>query len=461
MDGSAATAPAVARAWRCMTCSHEHQGGEPPANCPVCGASADKFEGCDLYHLSVESYGNRSTIVVIGAGISGISAAESARKSAPDARIIVVSREKELPYYRLNLTRYLAGELAPDQLRLHPAGWYAEQRIELMLGREVESIEVPGKILHLKGGGTVGFDKLILSMGAHSFIPPIEGAAMQHVQGLRTCQDAIAISEHARPGKRCVVIGGGVLGLEAAAALAQQGTQTTIIEGFDWLLPRQLNRAAGELLADHVQKLGIRLVLGGQVKKLIGNNQVEGVLLESGEEIPADLVVFAAGVRCNSALARQAQLEVNSGILVDNSLRTSHPDIFAVGDVAEHQGVLYGTWLPAQAQGAIAGLNAVGGAGRFMGVPRSNNLKVLNVDLFSIGLILPEDGSYRCYESQEEAGYAYFVFHNAQLVGAVLLGDTSIAAQVKKLIEEQRSCSELLAVAADGNDLTRRLMAGF
>jgi NAD(P)H-nitrite reductase large subunit/rubredoxin len=448
-------------AWRCLVCFYMHQGDSPPDNCPVCGACADQFEGIELKEAAVETQSNQDMIIIIGAGISGISAAEAARKTAPNARILVISREKELPYYRLNLTRFLAGELAAEQLCIHPAAWYEEQRIELLLDQEVEAIEVTKKTLQIKDGEALDFDSLILSLGAHSFIPPIEGADKKHVLGLRTRQDAIAISHQACRGKRCVVIGGGVLGLEAAAALAQRGADITIIEGFDWLLPRQLNRAAGEQLAEHVRKLGIRLVLGGGVQKLTGDEQVAGVALETGEVLPADLVVFAAGVRCNSALARQAKLEVNNGILVDNSMRTSHSDIFAVGDVAEHQGVIYGTWLPAQAQGAIAGLNAAGGAGRFMGVPRSNNLKVLDVDLFSIGRIVPEDGSDSLYEVQAEKGYFLFVFRSGQLVGAILLGDTSMAPKLKKLIEQQRSCSELLAGALDGNDLRLRLMEGF
>lgn len=454
------TPHSVFSAWRCLVCFYLHQGATPPDNCPVCGACADQFEGVDLQDAPTETRSNRDTIVIIGAGISGISAAEAARKAAPDARVLVISREQELPYYRLNLTRFLAGELAAEQLLIHPGAWYEEQCIELLLGQEVEAIELAEKTLRIKGGEALRFDRLILSMGAHSFIPPVEGTDKQHVFGLRTCRDAISISQQACRGKRCVVIGGGVLGLEAAAALARRGADITIVEGFDWLLPRQLNQAAGKRLAGHVEKLGIRLVFGGKVEKLTGNSEVDGVLLETGEMLPADLVVFAAGVRCNSALARQAQLEVNNGILVDNSMRTSHPDIFAVGDVAEHQGVIYGTWLPAQAQGAIAGLNAAGGAGRFMGVPRSNNLKVLDVDLFSIGRIAPEDGSYSLYEVQEGEDYSLFVFHSGQLVGAILLGDTSMASQLKKLIEEQRSCTELLAGAVDGPDLRLQLMNG-
>lgn len=460
-EGVDALEPDAANSWSCLACSYLHQGDAPPESCPVCGSMADHFEPIVLDQPEKKDRHCTDTIVIVGAGISGISAAEAARKAVSDARIIVVSREKELPYYRLNLTRYLAGELAEGQLQMHPAAWYEEQRIELVLDSDVKSIDVADKSLEIAGREKLSYDKLILSMGAHSFIPPIEGSNLDHVQGLRTRQDASKIIEMAQPKSSCVVIGGGVLGLEAAAALAQRGTEVTIIEGFDWLLPRQLNRSAGELLAGHVEKLGVRLICGGQVSRLEGGSRVEKVILESGEELAADLVIFAAGVRCNSALARQAQLEVNNGILVDNSLRTSDPNIFAVGDVAEHQGMIYGTWMPAQAQGAIAGLNATGGDGRFLGIPRSNNLKVLDVDLFSIGKIAAEDGSYQLYEINDDENYYLFVFRNGHLVGAILLGDTQLSARVKEIIENQSSCSEVLAATEDGGDLRQLLNKEF
>lgn len=445
--------------WRCLACSYLHHDNAPPEICPVCSSAAEHFEPVVLEQPVKENNPCEETIAIVGAGISGLSAAEAARRAAPDAKVVIISREKELPYYRLNLTRYLAGELSEDQLQIHPDLWYAEQRIELLLDSEVKTIDATTKTLEIVGRDRLHYDKLILSLGAHPFIPPIEGSNLANVQGLRTRLDARKVLDKIQPNSRCVVIGGGVLGLEAAAALSQRGFEVTIIEGFDWLLPRQLNRQAGELLAKHVEKLGLRLVCGGRVARLAGENQVEQVIFESGEELQADLVIFAAGVRCNTALARQAQLEVNNGILVDNSLRTSDPDIFAVGDVAEHQGVIYGTWMPAQAQGAIAGLNATGGDGRFLGVPRSNNLKVLDVDLFSIGQITAEDGSYSFHEIEEKGNYYLFVFQNNRLVGAILLGDTRLSSRLKQLIEEQASCSVLLAAAAEGEDL-RQLLEG-
>lgn len=445
------------QAWCCLVCNDIHAGNAPPEACLVCGAGADQFEPFASEPKHMESLESSDVIVIVGAGISGLSAAAAARKTAPSVKIMVLSRENEIPYYRLNLTRYLAGELTVQQLKIHPPQWYEDNRIDLSLGVEVTAIDADHKVLSLRGGEDLSYDKLILSMGAHSFIPPVSGVEKDGVKSLRTQQDATDILEKARSNKNCVVIGGGVLGLETAAALAGLGVQVTIIEGFDWLLPRQLTRAAGERLAGYVEKLGIRLVCGGRVQGLEGGQTVTGVALASGEVIDAELVIFAAGVRCNSALARQAHLDVNNGILVDNALRTSNPDIFAVGDVAEHQGVIYGTWMPAQRQGEVAGINAAGGNHSFTGISRSNILKVLDVDLFSIGQVHPEDGSFQVFEDQVDDRYALFVFRSSFLVGAILMGDTTLSSRLKELIEQQVSCAQLLVGADTGRVIRERL----
>lgn len=443
--------------WICSVCGHLLRGDLPSVECPVCGAAATRFEPVPAKDVPAESPSKGNTIVIVGTGIAGVSAAEAARKTAPEARIILIGREEPLPYYRLNLTRFLAGEVNAEQLVMHSLAWYAERRIELQLGREVENIDTDNKTLHTRDGEVLSYDKLILTMGALCAVPPVKGADKKNVRVLRTLQDALALQQLVHEQKRCVVVGGGVLGLEVAAALARQGSMVTVIEFFDWLLPRQLNPAAGERLAAHMEKLGIRLICGGRIVELSGQDRVQGMVLGSGEVLPADLVIFSTGVQCNSALARQAQLEVNRGILVDNAMRTSNQDIFSAGDVAEHQGVLYGTWLPAQIQGTVAGRNAAGAEAQFEGVPRSNSLKVLDVDLFSIGEISSTEDNNELFEEQTEECYSLFVFHNALLVGAILLGDISLAPRLKKLIEKQIDCHELLAGARDGSDIRRRL----
>jgi nitrite reductase (NADH) large subunit len=443
--------------WRCTVCGSPYTGEGCPATCPVCGAGADHFASRAARRSGRPV--KRPPLVIVGAGIAGLSAAEAARKASPRLDIVLIERENELPYYRLNLTRYLAGEITAEQLRIHPAAWFRDKHIDLRLETDVANIDAARKTLRLGDGSELVYDRLILAPGAHPFIPPVAGIDKAGVGALRTKRNADDILNDLRPGLPCTVIGGGVLGLEAAAALARQGAKPTLIEGFDWLLPLQLNPAGGAWLARHVESLGIRLICGGRVRRLAGDDRVTGVMLEGGETVPAKRVVFAAGVRCNNELAHRAGLEVKRGILVDSRLRTSQRDIFAIGDVAEHQGVLYGTWAPSMTQGRIAGTIAAGGEALFTGMARSHILKVLDVGLFSIGQVRPEDGSYQVFEENRPDRYALFVFRNDLLSGAILLGDTSLARHLRKWIEEQRDCAELLAGAKDGGTLRERFEA--
>ncbi len=259
-------------------------------------------------------------LLVVGAGIAGLSAVKAARAANASARITLLGSEAHLPYYRLSLTRYLAGEVGFDKLPIHPEAWYAEQRIELKLGAEVRAIDPEGHQVELADGSHLDYDKLILTAGAHPFVPPIPGAVRSCVSTLRSIDDADCILAEARPGLRSVVIGGGVLGLEVAGALARQGCKVDVVEGFAYLLPRQLTPRAAALLTEKVVELGIRVHTGTQVKQVQGDERVRAVLLDSGDQLEADLVVVAAGVRPNSYLAHRAGLKVKQGLIVDDRI---------------------------------------------------------------------------------------------------------------------------------------------
>ena len=443
--------------WRCLNCEYVHQGDRPPELCPICAATAEHFEPLTEAMEIPTANQQELTVVIAGAGIAGVSAAEAVRKSSPRARITLLSREAELPYYRLNLTRYLAGEIGVDELPIHPQDWYTGQDITLLRETELRSIDVRHKTLGLRGNETLTYDKLILALGSHPFVPPFPGANRENVTVLRSRRDADFILRNIHAGMPCIVIGGGLLGLETAAALARHKVAVTLVEGYGWLMPQQLNQTAAERLATQAAGLGISCRMGARVKQLDGDEQVRGVTLESGEILPAELVIMTAGIRSNSYIARMAQIETNHGIVVDNHLLTDTPDIFAVGDVAEHRGVLYGTWGPSQFQGTIAGMNAAGERIEFAGIPRSNSLKVLGSELFSIGQTRPEDGSYREIEETRSGDYSLFLFRDSHMVGAILLGDTRLSAKVKNLIEKKIQCTELLGNQAAGQTISSQL----
>jgi len=433
------------QSWRCLNCGYVHSGPEPPELCPVCGAPQDCFEPLSDKTDKVAKVDKAGKVVVVGAGIAGLAAVEVIRAASSDIDITLISKENRSPYYRLNLTRYLAGEISEQELSIKPQSWFEENRIQMLLDAEVSKLNLTGKTVELHNKQTVSFDKLILTVGAHPFMPPFPGAYRDGVINLRTLTDAQNILKSDLSGRKCACIGGGLLGLETAGALARQGAQVTLLEGHGWLLPRQLNQNAGEILAGHVESSGIELRTKARTLEILGDERVQGVLLEDQSIIDTDLVVVATGIRSNSYLARTAGLDVNQGIVVDNLLKTSHPDVFAAGDVAEHRGLVYGTWAPAQYQGGIAGMNAAGANAEFGGIPRSNALKVLQLELFSIGQIEPVDGSYDTIEKQADEQYFRFVFHDSHLVGAILLGDAKLATQAKKAIEGKHDFSGLLA----------------
>ncbi len=447
-----AAAPKVQN-WRCLNCNYIHSGSEPPEVCPVCGAPQDCFEPLSDAAEKVTQIEKTGKVVVVGAGIAGLAAVEAIRAASPDTGVTLISKENRPPYYRLNLTRYLAGEIGEADLSIKPQDWFEENQVQLLLGTEVSKLNLAGKAVELHNRENISFDKLILTVGAHPFMPPFPGAYRDGVVNLRTVTDAKEILKSDLTGKKCTCIGGGLLGLETAGALARQGAEVTLLEGHGWLLPRQLNKSAGEILAGHVETSGIKLRTKTRTQEILGDERVRGVLLEDQSKIDTDLLVVATGIRSNSYLARTAGLDVNQGIVVDNLLKTSHSDVFAAGDVAEHHGLVYGTWAPAQYQGSIAGMNAAGVNAEFGGIPRSNALKVLQLELFSIGQIEPMDGSYDTIEKQIDEQFFRFVFRDSHLVGAILLGDAKLATQVKKAVEGKNDFSDLLTKHPDADDV--------
>lgn len=419
--------------WRCTICDHLHHGAVAPGLCPVCGAVANLF----LPQVESTPAGGTTEVrrlLILGAGIAGVTAAEEARTIAPEVAITLLTREAAAPYYRLNLTRFLAGEVGEEALPLQEPAWYAAQRINVIHGEAVAIERDEGRV-RLQDGQSLPYDRLILAGGAHPFVPPIAGSSRQGVMTLRTFEDARSLLARVRPGGRCLCVGGGLLGLETAAALRRRGMAVTVVEGFGWLLPRQLPPAAGHMLQRAVEKQGIDVICGVQVQEFLGDELVRGVRLSDGRELPCDFVVLAAGVRPNTYLARQAGLKVAGGVVVDDRMTTSDPAIYAAGDIAEHRSILYGIWPAAFAQGMVAGASAVGAVTEFPGMPPATRLKVLGVELFSIGRIAAEDASYHLVEVEEAESYRALLCRDNHAVGGALLGDTALAPLLKEAVE--------------------------
>ncbi|MBP1626382.1 MAG: FAD-dependent pyridine nucleotide-disulfide oxidoreductase family protein, rubredoxin domain [Holophagaceae bacterium] len=430
-------AEAPPEAWRCLICGYRHEGAQPPGHCPVCAAGQKEFEPC-REEAEVPVGGQElGPIVVIGGGIAGLSAVEAIREAAPEAALTFLSSEEEPPYHRLNLTRYLAGELNREALCIHPLSWFEENGVRIILGAEATRIDRDARIVLCRDGSTHAYQRLVLASGAHAFVPPMEGLQRGNVFTLRHRRDADAILSALKPGMRVAVVGGGILGLEAAAALTRRGARVTVIESGSRILPRQLDSEGSALLEEWAESQGITFKKGGRTEALLGDETLAGLRFSDGSTLEAEMAIIAAGVRSNSWLAREAGLAVDQGVVVDDLLCSSDPSILAAGDVSLHRGINYGTWGPAQAQGRTAGLNALGRSLRFEGLPRANMLKVLGIDLFSIGSLEAQDGASVILSHREGDTYQALHLRDERLLGALFLGDASLSAPAKAAIESK------------------------
>jgi nitrite reductase (NADH) large subunit len=281
-------------------------------------------------------------IVIVGNGLAGTLAAKTARELDPEAGIEIFGEEKYAYYPRPNLIEFLAGRLPYEKLFAFPENWNVRQRIDVHLGAKVAKIRPAEWAVETESGGVFPYDALLLASGARAAVPPLTGSGLKGVFVLRTLDDALAILDRLRTHAHVAVLGGGLLGLEIARAVRGRGASVCVVEFFDRLLPRQLDPAAAGILKHQIEKTGISVRVGAVSREILGAAEVRGIRFESGDEVEADLVVIAAGVKPELALAKDAGLTAERGIVVDDRLRTSRPEIFAAGDVAEHRGRVYG-----------------------------------------------------------------------------------------------------------------------
>jgi flavorubredoxin/pyruvate/2-oxoglutarate dehydrogenase complex dihydrolipoamide dehydrogenase (E3) component len=325
--------------WRCLVCGHIHRGEQPPNICPACGVGPENF----VKQSQEEIYRNDSeeSFVIIGSGIAGLSAAEAIRQRNQTAKIIMVTEEEEKPYYRPMLSDYLGEDLTIDSLFIKAASWYDENQIELRTACRVKAIDGSQRQLTLENGETIPYHKLILATGARSNIPPIPGADKKGVYALRQWADARELKAALKKGLKAVVIGGGVLGLEAVSEMLDLGLEVAVVEFAPRLMPRQLDESSSLRLQKIIEDKGAVLYLGLGTDTIEGDDKVKGVKLSNGQVIAADLVLLSTGVKPNIELAQAAGIEVDRGIVVDAGMRTGMDNVYAAGDVAQYEEKVY------------------------------------------------------------------------------------------------------------------------
>jgi NAD(P)H-nitrite reductase large subunit len=373
--------------------------------------------------------------IIIGNGAAGYYAASTIRKNNSTASIKIISAEKYLTYYRPQLSEYIYEEIPEKKFYISPECWYKENNIDLLLDTRVEEIDTPHKRLKLGNGAEVYYDKLILANGSSNFIPPISGSQLEGVYTLKYKSDADKIKESIKNSKKAVVIGGGLLGLEAAWEMKKSGLQVTVVEFFPRLLPRQLDDAGSELFKDLIDNSGIDIILGDCAEEIISHDaaqKVSALRLKSGRIIEADLVLFSVGIRPNKALAESGGILCDRAVVVNEKMETNIRDIYACGDVAELNGIVYGTWPAAMEMGRIAGKNATGEESKFKEFSSSVIFRGLNAEVFSAGTIDFNDTSLKQFSQEDDSKKIYkkLFFKEGVLSGAILIGDTKKAAKV-------------------------------
>jgi nitrite reductase (NADH) large subunit len=385
-----------------------------------------------------------TTYLIIGNGVAGNAAAETIRKNDPEGKITVFSRESRPFYYVPALPEYLAGAKAAEQIIIHPQTWYDQQRLDLHLSTRVTRIDPAQKLVETDQGGRFAYDRLLLATGGNSFVPPIKGAAADGVFTLRTLADADRLKEWAARVQNAVLIGGGLLGLEAGNGLRQMGLAITVVEFFPRLLPRQMDGAGAAILQRQMEAMGFTFYLGAKTQEIAAGPDGLRVHLESGEQLAAGLVLISAGVRPEVSLAQSLGLDIDKGVKVDDAMRTSKDGIYAAGDLIEHRGRSYGIWPAAMEQGRVAGAAMTGREAKYEGTLPSNVLKVVGIDLMAAGDI-DADGKLEAIVQQDEAHKTYrkLVLQDNLLVGAILLGDIRGSAEIQAAIKKRQDVSAL------------------
>src|SRR6201991_329842 len=394
-------------------------------------------------------------LVIVGNGMAAARLVdELVKTSLGRYAIAVIGEEPRLAYNRVLLSSVLAGETASHDIELRPANWWRDRGVTLKYGCRATEIDVGRRELKIAGDESIEFSRLVLATGSSPLRLNVPGGELPGVHTFRDSRDVDLLLALAARRKPVVVVGGGLLGLEAAYGLAKAGTPVTLLHLMERLMERQLDAPAADLLKTLVERKGIEVLLNANTARLHGEKAVAGIELIDGRRIDADAVIFAAGIRPNVALAKDAGLPVNRGIVVDDSLQTGAADIFALGECAELRGVCYGLVEPAYEQARMLAQHLAGKYGSYSGSVVATNLKVSGVAVFSAGDFIAADAAETIVLNDASHGtYKKLVITNGRLTGAVLVGDTQDALWYLELIRKREPIAKIRGEMMFGRSL--------
>lgn len=428
---------------KCLVCGEIFEEGIEI--CPVCGVGKENFVPVEVEEIS---YRNDTSefYLILGNGAAGVSAAEAIRERNKTCSIVMVSNESVLSYNRPMLTKSMLASFNPSQLAIHDEQWYQDRNIINVLDKTVQSMDTQLKEVAFADGLKLKYDKCIYALGSECFVPPIPGHDKDQVVAIRRLSDVVKIGNMLPDVKHAVVIGGGVLGLEAAWELSKAKCQVTIVEVANQLMGRQLDAGASDMLKDIILEKKMDIRMGANVEEIEGEGAVTGVRLAGGEVIPADLVIVSAGVRASTKVAQEAGIQTDRAIVVDEKMHTNLTDIYACGDCAQYEGINYAIWPQALEMGKVAGANAAGDSLTYETVNAALTFHGMDTALFAIG----DNGKnadikYKTVEFKDPMKMVYekYYFSNNRLCGAILLGDTSKMAKVTVQVEEHTNFKDM------------------
>lgn len=428
---------------KCLVCGEIFEEGIEI--CPVCGVGKENFVPVEVEEVSYRK-DTSEFYLILGNGAAGVSAAEAVRERNKTCSIVMVSNESVLSYNRPMLTKSMLASFNPSQLAIHDEQWYQDRNIINVLDKTVKSIDTQEKEVAFADGLKLKYDKCIYALGSECFVPPIPGHDKDQVVAIRRLSDVVKIGDMLPNVKHAVVIGGGVLGLEAAWELSKAKCHVTIVEVANQLMGRQLDAGASDMLKDIIidKKMDIRM--GANVEEIEGEGAVTGVRLAGGEVIMADLVIVSAGVRASTKVAQEAGIQIDRAIVVDEKMHTNFADIYACGDCAQYEGINYAIWPQALEMGKVAGANAAGDSLTYETVNAALTFHGMDTALFAIG----DNGKnpdikYKTVEFKDPMKMIYekYYFSNNRLCGAILLGDTSKMAKVTGQVEEHTNFKDM------------------
>ncbi|MDX8335697.1 FAD-dependent oxidoreductase [Candidatus Cetobacterium colombiensis] len=428
--------------WTCSVCGESYVQIDPPDVCPACGVGREFFVPSPL-DKKVETKNVEEKVVIIGGGIGALSVAQTIRQRNEKAQILMLSKEKEYPYYRTLLSEMIGEDISRDKFLVKPQEWYKEKNIDIHLETIVENINSNHKTVKLQNGEEISYDKLVIATGARAMVPSIGNSHLNGVFTVRNKEDVDAIKNYCIGKKKAVVIGGGVLGLESACGLQKLGLDVSVIEMMQRILPRQLDEEGSEMFEACIKNSNIKLYKNSKAEKFDGTDKVEGIHLDSGEIIKADIVIISSGIIPNKELAEKAGLEINRGIVVNEKMETSQKDIYACGDVAEYKGNVIGLWQISLDQGKIAGLNAVGIVENYEDKIQPVTFEGMGTKIFSAGGVIETQDSI-CEKDYDDLIYKKLNFKNNELMSGILIGDTEQGITIIKGLKEKEKKGNLL-----------------